>query len=157
MTLVKEPHCSPEGISRLVQHHVPNATLESSAGAELSFILPKESTHRCVSRGLHGSDLRRQPHGWGFPPCAFKLGWRAPLSSGASGGQCLANLPAGPRVPRLIPEKEKRLTYHGGAHCIATIHIWFPPNTGLDMHSSLLRIICGIVNFFISMVPEFES
>nr|XP_036860350.1 ATP-binding cassette sub-family A member 3 isoform X1 [Manis javanica]XP_036860351.1 ATP-binding cassette sub-family A member 3 isoform X1 [Manis javanica]XP_036860355.1 ATP-binding cassette sub-family A member 3 isoform X1 [Manis javanica]XP_036860356.1 ATP-binding cassette sub-family A member 3 isoform X1 [Manis javanica] len=49
MTLVKEPHCSPEGISRLVQHHVPNATLESSAGAELSFILPKESTHRFES------------------------------------------------------------------------------------------------------------
>ncbi|KAB0401470.1 hypothetical protein E2I00_009254 [Balaenoptera physalus] len=49
MTLVKEPHCNPEGISRLVHHHVPNATLESSAGAELSFILPKESTHRFES------------------------------------------------------------------------------------------------------------
>ena len=48
MTLVKEPHCNPEGISRLVHHHVPNATLESSAGAELSFILPKESTHRYI-------------------------------------------------------------------------------------------------------------
>ncbi|XP_025225531.1 ATP-binding cassette sub-family A member 3 [Theropithecus gelada] len=46
MTLVKEPHCNPEGISQLVHHHVPNATLESSAGAELSFILPRESTHR---------------------------------------------------------------------------------------------------------------
>lgn len=46
MTLVKEPHCNPEAISRLVHQHVPNATLESSAGAELSFILPKESTHR---------------------------------------------------------------------------------------------------------------
>uniref|UniRef100_A0A8C9AW22 ATP binding cassette subfamily A member 3 n=1 Tax=Prolemur simus TaxID=1328070 RepID=A0A8C9AW22_PROSS len=49
MTLVKEPHCNPEGISQLVYHHVPNATLESSAGAELSFILPKESTHRFES------------------------------------------------------------------------------------------------------------
>ncbi|XP_074202604.1 phospholipid-transporting ATPase ABCA3 isoform X2 [Camelus bactrianus] len=49
MTLVKEPHCNPEGISRLVHHHIPNATLESSAGAELSFILPKESTHRFES------------------------------------------------------------------------------------------------------------
>uniref|UniRef100_A0A671G5F2 ATP binding cassette subfamily A member 3 n=1 Tax=Rhinolophus ferrumequinum TaxID=59479 RepID=A0A671G5F2_RHIFE len=49
MTLVKEPHCNPEGISRLVRHHVPNATLESSAGAELSFVLPKESTHRFES------------------------------------------------------------------------------------------------------------
>nr|KAF6439589.1 hypothetical protein HJG63_000034 [Rousettus aegyptiacus] len=49
MTLVKEPHCNPESISQLVHHHVPNATLESSAGAELSFILPKESTHRFES------------------------------------------------------------------------------------------------------------
>uniref|UniRef100_A0A8C3WSX6 ATP binding cassette subfamily A member 3 n=1 Tax=Catagonus wagneri TaxID=51154 RepID=A0A8C3WSX6_9CETA len=49
MTLVKEPHCSPEGVSRLVHQHVPSATLESSAGAELSFTLPKESTHRFES------------------------------------------------------------------------------------------------------------
>ncbi|XP_053412499.1 phospholipid-transporting ATPase ABCA3 [Nycticebus coucang] len=49
MTLVKEPHCNPEGVSQLVYHHVPNATLESNAGAELSFILPKESTHRFES------------------------------------------------------------------------------------------------------------
>ncbi|KAG8506409.1 ATP-binding cassette sub-family A member 3 [Galemys pyrenaicus] len=49
MTLVKEPHCSPEAISQLVSHHVPNATLESSAGAELSYTLPKESTHRFES------------------------------------------------------------------------------------------------------------
>ncbi|ELW67824.1 ATP-binding cassette sub-family A member 3 [Tupaia chinensis] len=46
MTLVKEPHCNLEGVSQLVRHHVPNATLQSSAGAELSFVLPKESTHR---------------------------------------------------------------------------------------------------------------
>lgn len=51
MTLVKEPHCDPEAISRLVRHHVPSATLESRAGAELSFILPKESTHRYASPG----------------------------------------------------------------------------------------------------------
>lgn len=49
MTLVKEAHCNAEGISRLVRHHIPNASLESSAGAELSFILPKESTHRFES------------------------------------------------------------------------------------------------------------
>uniref|UniRef100_A0A8C2MH63 ATP-binding cassette, sub-family A member 3 n=1 Tax=Cricetulus griseus TaxID=10029 RepID=A0A8C2MH63_CRIGR len=49
MTLVKEPHCNPEGISQLIHHHVPNAMLESHAGAELSFILPKESTHRFES------------------------------------------------------------------------------------------------------------
>lgn len=68
MTLVKEPHCDPEAISRLVQHHVPTATLESRAGAELSFVLPKESTHRCAlgptraggggSVGLWGSRRR---------------------------------------------------------------------------------------------------
>ena len=51
MTLVKEPHCDPEAVTRLVQHHVPTATLESRAGAELSFILPKESTHRCGAWG----------------------------------------------------------------------------------------------------------
>lgn len=70
MTLVKEPHCNPESISQLVHHHVPNATLESSAGAELSFILPKESTHRYASQrertgegsvGLKGSVLRVIP------------------------------------------------------------------------------------------------
>nr|KAF6365701.1 hypothetical protein mPipKuh1_000030 [Pipistrellus kuhlii] len=49
MTLVKEPHCNPEAVSRLVYHHIPHASLESSAGAELSFILPKESTHRFES------------------------------------------------------------------------------------------------------------
>ncbi|XP_055460812.1 phospholipid-transporting ATPase ABCA3 [Psammomys obesus] len=49
MTLVKEPHCNSESISQLVHHHVPNAMLESHAGAELSFILPKESTHRFES------------------------------------------------------------------------------------------------------------
>uniref|UniRef100_A0A672IQI6 ABC transporter domain-containing protein n=1 Tax=Salarias fasciatus TaxID=181472 RepID=A0A672IQI6_SALFA len=35
-----------EDISRLVHLYVPNATLESSAGAELSYILPKESTSK---------------------------------------------------------------------------------------------------------------
>lgn len=46
MTLVKEPHCNPASVVQLVCHHIPNATLESNVGAELSFILPKESTHR---------------------------------------------------------------------------------------------------------------
>ncbi|XP_012587144.1 PREDICTED: ATP-binding cassette sub-family A member 3 [Condylura cristata] len=46
MTLVKEPHCSPEAVSQLVCRHIPNARLESSAGAELSYVLPKESTPR---------------------------------------------------------------------------------------------------------------
>lgn len=60
MTLVKEPHCNAEGISRLVHHHVPNATLESSAGAELSFILPKESTHRYASQREHTGPRPRE-------------------------------------------------------------------------------------------------
>ncbi|KAJ7305756.1 hypothetical protein JRQ81_010122 [Phrynocephalus forsythii] len=46
MVMVKEPCCSIGEISRLIHHYVPKATLESNAGAELSFILPKESTHR---------------------------------------------------------------------------------------------------------------
>uniref|UniRef100_A0A8C2YFC7 ATP binding cassette subfamily A member 3 n=1 Tax=Coturnix japonica TaxID=93934 RepID=A0A8C2YFC7_COTJA len=46
MVMVKEPYCNLGEISRLICHYVPNATMESNAGAELSFILPKESTHR---------------------------------------------------------------------------------------------------------------
>ncbi|NXD12446.1 ABCA3 protein, partial [Nothocercus nigrocapillus] len=46
MVMVKEPYCSLGEISRLICQYVPNATMESNAGAELSFILPKESTHR---------------------------------------------------------------------------------------------------------------
>ncbi|XP_053550667.1 phospholipid-transporting ATPase ABCA3 [Bombina bombina] len=46
MVMVKEPHCQVEDITELITNYVPNATLESNAGAELSYILPKESTHR---------------------------------------------------------------------------------------------------------------
>ncbi|XP_030067809.1 phospholipid-transporting ATPase ABCA3 [Microcaecilia unicolor] len=46
MVMVKKPHCNVGEISQLICRYVPNATLESNAGAELSFILPKESTHR---------------------------------------------------------------------------------------------------------------
>ncbi|NXD28137.1 ABCA3 protein, partial [Spelaeornis formosus] len=46
MVMVKEPHCNLGEISRLICQYVPNASMESNAGAELSFILPKESTHR---------------------------------------------------------------------------------------------------------------
>ncbi|KAM9305170.1 phospholipid-transporting ATPase ABCA3 [Gastrophryne carolinensis] len=44
MVMVKQPHCQVEDISDLVTSYVPGATLESNAGAELSYILPKEST-----------------------------------------------------------------------------------------------------------------
>ncbi|KAJ3601486.1 hypothetical protein NHX12_032454 [Muraenolepis orangiensis] len=46
MVIVKDPHCNVSEITRLVHMYVPDATLESSAGAELSYILPKESTSR---------------------------------------------------------------------------------------------------------------
>ncbi|XP_068605723.1 phospholipid-transporting ATPase ABCA3 [Brachionichthys hirsutus] len=46
MVIVKDALCNVSEISHLVHMYVPNATLESSAGAELSYILPKESTSR---------------------------------------------------------------------------------------------------------------
>ena len=49
MVIVKDALCNVSEITRLVHMYVPNATLESSAGAELSYILPKESTNRWVS------------------------------------------------------------------------------------------------------------
>uniref|UniRef100_A0A7N5P2D2 ATP-binding cassette sub-family A member 3-like n=1 Tax=Ailuropoda melanoleuca TaxID=9646 RepID=A0A7N5P2D2_AILME len=44
--MVKEPHCNVEGITQVVDQHIPDARLESNVAAELSFILPKEYTHR---------------------------------------------------------------------------------------------------------------
>uniref|UniRef100_A0A8C3VVY5 ABC transporter domain-containing protein n=1 Tax=Catagonus wagneri TaxID=51154 RepID=A0A8C3VVY5_9CETA len=44
--MVKEPHCNVKEISQLIHHHVPEARLENNVAAELSFILPKEYTHR---------------------------------------------------------------------------------------------------------------
>lgn len=46
MVIVKDALCNVSEITRLVHMYVPNATVESSAGAELSYILPKESTNR---------------------------------------------------------------------------------------------------------------
>uniref|UniRef100_A0A3Q0S9J7 ATP binding cassette subfamily A member 3 n=1 Tax=Amphilophus citrinellus TaxID=61819 RepID=A0A3Q0S9J7_AMPCI len=46
MVIVKDALCNVSEITRLVHMYVPNATLESSAGAELTYILPKESTSR---------------------------------------------------------------------------------------------------------------
>ncbi|KAG8443533.1 hypothetical protein GDO86_012077 [Hymenochirus boettgeri] len=46
MVMVKEPHCRVGEVTHLITSYVPNATMESNAGAELSYILPKESTHR---------------------------------------------------------------------------------------------------------------
>ncbi|XP_057605511.1 phospholipid-transporting ATPase ABCA3-like [Hippopotamus amphibius kiboko] len=46
IVMVKEPHCNVEDISKLMYYHTPTATLEKNAENELSFILPKEYTHR---------------------------------------------------------------------------------------------------------------
>lgn len=46
MVMVKQPHCQVEEITDLITSYVPHATLESNAGAELSYVLPKESTHK---------------------------------------------------------------------------------------------------------------
>uniref|UniRef100_A0A8C5R778 ATP binding cassette subfamily A member 3 n=1 Tax=Leptobrachium leishanense TaxID=445787 RepID=A0A8C5R778_9ANUR len=46
MVMVKEPHCQVEEVTELITSYVPNATLEGNAGAELSYVLPKESTHK---------------------------------------------------------------------------------------------------------------
>ncbi|XP_058536329.1 ATP-binding cassette sub-family A member 17-like isoform X1 [Ochotona princeps] len=49
ITLLKTPQCNTEALSHLIYHHIPNAVLESSAGEEIIFILPKESMHRFES------------------------------------------------------------------------------------------------------------
>ncbi|XP_060028826.1 phospholipid-transporting ATPase ABCA3-like isoform X2 [Erinaceus europaeus] len=46
IVMVKEPHCNVEEISELIHCHISVATLEKNAVNELSFILPKEYTHR---------------------------------------------------------------------------------------------------------------
>uniref|UniRef100_A0A4W3HH88 ATP binding cassette subfamily A member 3 n=1 Tax=Callorhinchus milii TaxID=7868 RepID=A0A4W3HH88_CALMI len=46
MVIAKEPLCEVDGITKLVTSFVPNAVLESNIGAEISYILPKESTNR---------------------------------------------------------------------------------------------------------------
>ncbi|XP_014652680.1 PREDICTED: ATP-binding cassette sub-family A member 3-like [Ceratotherium simum simum] len=46
IVLEREPHCDVEKISAMIQSHIPDATLENCIGTELSFILPKEYTHR---------------------------------------------------------------------------------------------------------------
>ncbi|XP_072337423.1 phospholipid-transporting ATPase ABCA3 isoform X1 [Scyliorhinus torazame] len=46
MVIVKEPHCKVVKITDLVKSFVPKAVLQTTAGAELSFVLPNESTDR---------------------------------------------------------------------------------------------------------------
>ncbi|XP_075384195.1 ATP-binding cassette sub-family A member 17-like [Tenrec ecaudatus] len=49
MTLVQNPHCHTEEVTRLVYQHIPNAILEASLGEELTFLLPKDSIPRFES------------------------------------------------------------------------------------------------------------
>ena len=48
MVIVKEPTCNVEVLTQLVQSHVPTAQLESDISAELSYILPQDSSHKFV-------------------------------------------------------------------------------------------------------------
>ncbi|XP_040492497.1 ATP-binding cassette sub-family A member 3-like [Ursus maritimus] len=45
IVMVKEAHCNVEEISKLLQYHIPTATLEKNVNNEVSFVLPKEYTH----------------------------------------------------------------------------------------------------------------
>ncbi len=42
--MVKTPECNVEKVSDIIQSYVPEATIESNVGAEISYILPQESS-----------------------------------------------------------------------------------------------------------------
>lgn len=44
IVMVKQPRCNVKRITELVMQYVPKAKLESNAGAELSYLLPRESS-----------------------------------------------------------------------------------------------------------------
>ena len=48
MSMIKTDSCSVRDVTALVTQFVPDAKVESDAGAELSFILPHDSSARCV-------------------------------------------------------------------------------------------------------------
>lgn len=50
MVMVKEAHCNVEEILKFIQYHIPEATLEKNVNNEISFLLPKEYTHRYESK-----------------------------------------------------------------------------------------------------------
>ena len=45
LVISKLPGCDVEAVTRTLVRHVPKARLESSLGAELTYILPNESVH----------------------------------------------------------------------------------------------------------------
>ncbi|XP_019627958.1 PREDICTED: ATP-binding cassette sub-family A member 3-like [Branchiostoma belcheri] len=44
MVIVKQPGCHVSAVSKVVKSHIPHAKMESNVGAELSYILPTESS-----------------------------------------------------------------------------------------------------------------
>ena len=44
MVMVKSPHCDVNSVADLIHSYIPNASMESNVGAELSFILPNEAS-----------------------------------------------------------------------------------------------------------------
>ena len=46
MTMVKEPYCNVERLIKTVKSYVPEAKVESNISAELSIVLPNESSHQ---------------------------------------------------------------------------------------------------------------
>ncbi|XP_066292809.1 phospholipid-transporting ATPase ABCA3-like isoform X1 [Branchiostoma lanceolatum] len=44
MVIVKQPSCHVSAVSKVVKAHIPHAKMESNVGAELSYILPTESS-----------------------------------------------------------------------------------------------------------------
>uniref|UniRef100_G1L1U2 ATP-binding cassette sub-family A member 3 n=1 Tax=Ailuropoda melanoleuca TaxID=9646 RepID=G1L1U2_AILME len=57
IVMVKEAHCNVEEISKLLQDHIPTATLEKNVNNEVSFVLPKEYTHSILIISSCNSDL----------------------------------------------------------------------------------------------------
>lgn len=46
MVIVKEPYCNVQQVTSMIQTYVPEAQIESNVSAELSYILPHESSNR---------------------------------------------------------------------------------------------------------------
>ena len=53
MIMVKEPHCEVINMTSIVQNFVPDAQLESNISAELSYLLPKESSNKFEALFTH--------------------------------------------------------------------------------------------------------
>ncbi|XP_006985786.1 phospholipid-transporting ATPase ABCA3-like isoform X1 [Peromyscus maniculatus bairdii] len=46
LVMVKTPECNVEKISKLIRDYIPTAEMKTDVAAELSFVLPKDYTHR---------------------------------------------------------------------------------------------------------------